>query len=422
MSQDNPTAHAELLPTPQLFTEFPFRYAVPVLAPPNLHCTAEQRDSFRRFTQVGDPLADDVVAMFRQLPAGAGRRMFETALEHGIDAVPDAPAELTTFFEHVEAEPYWLDRKKLDRGARVVNRTGVWGGIAMGMFALMGGYLASRADKTLVGTGDLDAMAPRRLAETTQWWLDVTTRGALERNELGYQSALRVRLMHALVRAGMNRRSDWDHQAWHHPINQVLTVGTLGLFSMANLVGSQALGLQFSAKEKDAAFHLWRYIGFLLGIDQEILPTNETDTWRAFWILADTEFIPDEDSRTLAQALVPAAGGLFVGDRTPAQRFARQRITGYMVAYSRIVLGKTNADFLGLADSKPYQAAVLATAVANGALEIPRRLVPGVTRLQERLGARTRQKLVRASVARNGGDRTYARHDTYAAKTAARAG
>ncbi|WP_062981161.1 oxygenase MpaB family protein [Nocardia anaemiae] len=417
MTHDN-----QLLPTPPLFTEFPFRYAVPVLAPGDLRCTAAQRDSFRRFAQVGDPLADDVVAMFKRLPVGEGRRMFEIAVERGIDAVPDAPAELAAFFGQVESDPYWLDRAKIDRGARVVERTSVWGGIAMGMFALMGGYLASRADKTLVGTGDLDAMAPRRLAETTQWWLDVTTPGGLQRNQVGYQSVLRVRLMHALVRAGMNRRPDWDYQAWDHPVNQVLTVGTLGLFSMANLVGAQALGLRFSPQEKDAVFQLWRYVGFLLGIDAEILPTNETDTWRAFWILADTEFIPDEDSRRLAQALVPAAGGLFIGTDTAAQRLIRRVITSYMVAYSRIVLGPTNADFLGLENSKFFQSAVMATAVVNGAIEVPRQLIPGATRLQERLGARIRARLVRGSIARNGGDRTYARHDTYAARTALRAG
>ncbi|WP_433626300.1 oxygenase MpaB family protein [Nocardia sp. CA-120079] len=417
MTHDN-----QLLPTPPLFTEFPFRYAVPVLAPGDLRCTAAQRDAFRRFTQVGDPLADDVVAMFKRLPVGEGRRMFEMAVERGIDAVPEAPAELTAFFGRVETDPYWLDRTKIDRGARVVERTSVWGGIAMGMFALMGGYLAARADKILVGTGDLDAMAPRRLAETTQWWLDVTTPGGLQRNQVGYKSVLRVRLMHALVRAGMNRRPDWDYEAWDHPVNQVLTVGTLGLFSMANLVGAQALGLRFSAQEKDAVFQLWRYVGFLLGIDTEILPTNETDTWRAFWILADTEFIPDEDSRRLAQALVPAAGGLFIGTDTAAQRLIRRVITSYMVAYSRIVLGPTNSDFLGLENSKFFQSAVMATAVVNGALEVPRQLIPGATRFQERLGARIRARLVRGSIARNGGDRTYARHDTYAARTTLRAG
>ncbi|WP_433681785.1 oxygenase MpaB family protein [Nocardia sp. CA-119907] len=409
MTHDN-----QLLPTPPLFTEFPFRYAVPLMAPGDLRCTAAQRDSFRRFAQVGDPLADAVIAMFKRLPVGEGRRMFEIAVERGIDAVPDAPAELVAFFGQVEADPYWLDRIKIDRGARVVERTSVWGGIAMGMFALMGGYLASRADKTLVGTGDLDAMAPRRLAETTQWWLDVTTPGGLERNQVGYKSVLRVRLMHALVRAGMNRRPDWDYAAWDHPVNQVLTVGTLGLFSMANLVGAQALGLRFSAEEKDAVFQLWRYVGFLLGIDAEILPTNETDTWRAFWILADTEFIPDEDSRRLAQALVPAAGGLFIGTDTIAKRVIRRVITSYMVAYSRIVLGPTNSDFLGLENSKFFQSAVMATAVVNGALEVPRQLIPGATRLQEKLGARLRARLVNGSIARNGGDRTYARHDTFA--------
>lgn len=58
-------------------------------------------------------------------------------------------------------------------------RTGVVGlGLALPGLALTGGYLSSRADKPLVGTGNLQAMAPRRLNETAQWLIDVTSPAA----------------------------------------------------------------------------------------------------------------------------------------------------------------------------------------------------------------------------------------------------
>src|SRR5206468_3179678 len=99
---------------PVLFREFPFNVGLKLMAPGNLRPTAQQRDDYRRFTQIGDPLADNLVEAFRRLPAGMGRQQFETAVEQGIDAVDDPLPELSTFFAQVDARPYWVDQHKLD--------------------------------------------------------------------------------------------------------------------------------------------------------------------------------------------------------------------------------------------------------------------------------------------------------------------
>jgi len=401
------------IPDPVLFGAFPFNIGFRLLAPDDIRPTAAQRESYRRFTRIGDPVADAVVAMFRRLPTGVGRRMFELAVEQGIEAVDDPPGELTAFFAQVDAMPYWVDPHKLELAARVTARTGPWGAyFALPGLALMGGYLASRADKTLMASGNLTEMAPRRLAETANWWLDVTSPGGLGRFAPGFKGILRVRLMHALVRAGMQRRPDWNYDEWDHPVNQSQTVGTLMLFSLANIIGCQALGLRFSPSEKAAVYHFWRYVGVLLGLDPEIIPADEVDTWRLFWLQADYEFLPDDDSRKLAQALLAAGGeSLTLDDDDPASRVVRQVFTNYVAAYSRLLLGRSNADFLGLPDSKPFQAAVLLTAAVNRAAEIPRQFVPGATRVSEVLGQRVRQHLIRRFTAVTSGDNTYSRHD-----------
>jgi hypothetical protein len=399
---------------PVLFREFPFNVGLKLMAPGNLRPSAQQRDDYRRFTQIGDPLADNLVEALRQLPAGVGRRQFETAVEHGISAVENPCNELVAFFAQVDARPYWLDQHKLDLASRVLGRIGVIAGFtSLAMLSLMGGYLASRADKTLVGTGDLDQMAPRRLAETLTWTVDVTAPGALGRFEPGFKGALRVRLMHAMVRAGMNRRPDWNYAEWDQPVNQSTLAGTLLLFSLGNVLGSQALGLRFTRREKDAVYHLWRYVGYLLGVDVEILPTSELDTWRLLWLQADYEFRPDEDSRRLGQALAKALGPLLIGtDETSTSRAKRYIVTNFLCSYSRLILGKSNADALGLVDSKAFQALVVAVAGVNHALEYPRMVVPGLTRRRELFGRRNLNELARRTMARHNGDRTYRRHDT----------
>lgn len=411
----------ERLPNPPVLTAFPLNLAVRLLAPGDIRATPAQLAEFRRFATVGDPLADAVVAMFRELPAGQGRAMFEQALEHGIETVPDPPRALVDFFADVDAAPYWLDNDQLVRAARTLSRCGLHSAVlVMPGLSLYGGYLASRADKVLVATGDLDRMAPRRLAETATWTMDVISPGGLERHGTGLTGVVRVRLMHALVRAGMHRRRDWDYTNWDHPVNQVQLAGTLILFSLFNLLGAQVLGLRFSRKEKAAVFHLWRYVGHLMGVHDALLPITEADAWRLMWLEAASEFRPDEDSARLAEAMLAAMPDYVLPPRWRSSRVARWAVVNYVGSFSRLVLGKWNADHLGAPNNRLFQAAVLATSAVTFAGEVARRVVPGATRRREERGYRIQRAMIDNAMRAHRGDRGYRRHDALPERDAAR--
>lgn len=247
--------------------------------------------------------------------------------------------------------------------------------------------------KTLVGTGDLEYTTSRRLIETAAWWLDVTTPGAMQPGAEGYRAALRIRLVHAHVRAAMNRRDDWDYEAWDHPVNQVQTVGTLLLFSQVFVLGTQMLGIRYTKREREDILHLWRYIGWLMGISEALLPASEEDAWRLLWLLAATEFIPDQDSHRLAQALLATHADMGQGFG-PLSGVVGAAATNLHVAISRMLIGKENADFLGLPSARVGQVAVLGFSAANFAAETARRLVPGATALQEKVGELTRKQFL----------------------------
>jgi hypothetical protein len=386
----------ERLPDPELFRHGGFKLAARLFGPgDDLRGTAGQVRRFREFAQAEDPLADAVV---RTMPAG--KAAFEEALAHGIDHVRNPPKEVREFFEAVEVSPFWLDQDRLERGARAITRTGVLGLFPLGDMSLMGGYLASRATKTLVGTGEIEHMAGRRLIETAAWWIEVTTPGKLWRGESGYASAIRVRLVHAHVRAAMNRRRDWDYDAWDRPVNQVQTTGTLLLFSLVFVLGTQLLGIRYTDRERADILHLWRYVGWLMGVDEELLPANENDAWRLLWLLATTEFIPDEDSKRLAKALLASHENSLAG----------KVLSRVHSSISRLVLGKTNADFLELPDDLVAQGAVLTAAVVNFAAETARRHIPGATALQEFIGSVERRHYVGRLAKIVQLDPTYARH------------
>jgi hypothetical protein len=401
---------------PPFFQHYPARVAVHV-APVDMRATAAQLAAFRRFAGAGDPLADAVVAEMRTLPAGEGRRRFEQALARGVASVPTAGPALRALFAQVDAEPCWLDRGLLARGARTVQRTGLAGAYgALIDVALMGGYLSFRPPKVLVRTGEIDAMAPRRITETAVWWQGVTDDGGLERTAAGFRDTLRVRLAHAHVRAAMNGRSDWDRAAWDAPVNQPQLVGTLLLFSLVSLLGLRAMGFRFADREVDAVLHLWRYTGYLLGIDRDLLPASEADAWRLLWLMAATELGPDDDSRRLGSALsraLPALHGIR-GDGRGA-RLAGWAVVGYHSALSRLIFGNGNGDALGLPRRRGFAALVIALAIATFGVETARRWIPGATGLAVRVGQWSRRRMLARLVRHQGPDLTYAREPQRAA-------
>jgi hypothetical protein len=380
------------LPHPVFLTEPPYAEYLRKFTTGDIRATHAQVRRFREFAGVGDPLADAVVAAMRAMPDGQGRVLLERAIEEGIDAVPQAPQEFRAFFAQVDEIPFWLDAEQIELGARTSRRSGILGLYALQGLALMGGYLASRPGKTLVATGNLRSAAPRRLVETASWWLDITEPKALTRFGTGFKNTLRVRILHAQVRAAMVRRPGWDYEAWDHPLNQVQTVGTLTLFSLAFLVGTHELGVRHTTREREAVVHMWRYIGYLQGIVPELVPTTEADTWRLFWLEAVTEFIPDEDSLRLARALADTFGP--PEGENPASRLIHWAVSNYTGSYSRLVLGRRNADFLELPDSALFRTAVVATSTAVRSLELVRQLVPGATSISDRVGTATRRWLI----------------------------
>lgn len=380
------------LPHPPMFQHYPVKLALH-LATTDMRASQTQLDSFRAFAHEGDPLADAVVAEMRSLPGGAGRRLFEQALNQGIQSIVDAPPALRALFDAVDAAPYWVDADKLKLGAETIQRTGLAGAYgALVDVSLMGGYLARRALKVLVRTGEIGGKAPRRIAETALWWMAVTDTGGMDRFADGFKNTLRVRITHAQIRAAMKADKSWDFSDWDSPINQPQLAGTQLLFSLISLLGMRVMGFQFTARETDAVIHLWRYVGHLIGVHPDLLPASEDDAWRLMWLLASTEFQPDEDSRLLAQALsnaLPPLHGV-TGNNWLAD-WASSIVKQYHSAISRLVLGSDNADALGLESHPAFTAAVVAVSAVNFGVESVRRAVPGATRLSVRFGRSSRR-------------------------------
>lgn len=113
-----------------------------------------------------------------------------------------------------------------------------------------------------------------------------------------------VRVMHALVNARLADR--WDVARWGLPINMADLAGTLGLFDGTVLLGCRALGVPIPAADAHAYMHLWRYVGWLLGVHPDFLTEDEHERHRINYhlLLAAADVTPAGPA--LARATVAA--------------------------------------------------------------------------------------------------------------------
>lgn len=306
----------------------------------------------RGFLEV-DELGAQLASAMR-LPADHPERVtmsdFRTAVSEGLESVVDAPPALRKFFETVETVPPWIDWTKVERGAEVGRWLGQNAADILLQLSLIGGYRYGGPTDLLLATGGLVGDATmRRLGETQKWTIAVSRPGAMRRDGEGYALTLHVRLMHALVNENFTPR--WDVGRWGMPINQTDQAATLGLFSGVLLLGSRALGVPITAEDSSAVMHLWRYIGWLMGVDEQWLVEAEREQHQLnYHVLLAQDDISDAGPQ-LAQAIVAAQKDLhfdrFAG---PRRWWRRERLLSMLTAQ----LGARSMRELGLPLRPPW--------------------------------------------------------------------
>lgn len=313
---------------------------------------------------------------------------FRTALAEGIDAVADPAPALVEFFETVSRPPEWVDWDLLARGARVYRRFGQNAADILVVLSLIGGYRFGGPTDLLVATGGLSGdMTVLRLAETQKWTVALSKPGQLRPGGEAWRLTVHVRAMHALV----NQRFAplWDVDRWGLPINQTDQAATLGLFDAVVLLGVRALGVPVSRADSRAVMHLWRYVGWLIGVDEDWLVDSERERHRINYHLLLAQADISEAGPQLARAIVDAQRDLAF-DRWPRLSgwAARERMLSLMT----VLLGPQSMAELGLPLRPPW---VVAYLLPLNVLRyrVMGRLPGGADRL-ERWGVRTSERIL----------------------------
>ncbi|NMD58077.1 MULTISPECIES: oxygenase MpaB family protein [Tsukamurella] len=309
--------------------------------------TAEEIDWARDGVSRGDELGNRLGRAMIDDRAFSMREL-DDALGGGETAVPVLRELIDA--TGAAATPAWVDFDACERGAAVCRRSGSLGLDVLATASLMTGYTTSATTRQLVATGRLVDGVDARIHETTQWWAEIIG-GELRPHEQGWRSAVKVRVIHGLANTALLRRDDWDTAEWGMPINQSDQLGTLGLFSTTFLIGLRALGMPVSAAEGRDVMALWRYVGWLLGIDEHVLPATEGEGRRRMVQIGQYAPGPDADSAVLGRALY---GNWGRHDYPVAQSVRRLFHRRYLGSLEAVFAGPAGLRDLGLPRELPW--------------------------------------------------------------------
>lgn len=260
-------------------------------------------EKYAEFLWRTDPLAEAVMDEFARMPESKWRALLELVLVKGVEAVPEAPEPLRALFRQLECAPIWVDRDRCNLGGSTFLRCRL-GFVPLAMLALPIIYSWPAGNKPLALSGQLVHRASQRLRDTARYVFAVCQPDGLSRFSEGFAMTVRVRLIHAQVRRLLLESGQWRSEAWGAPINQCHMAGTNLMFSVGVLEGLTRLGYRFEHMERDALVHLWRYAGYLLGVEHELLIADEFEGHRLLDLMFAFEPQPDDDSRALVDALM----------------------------------------------------------------------------------------------------------------------
>ncbi|WP_157226723.1 oxygenase MpaB family protein [Gordonia soli] len=252
----------------------------------------------------GDPAADAVIAEMHELGLTWPQLIAMVESDSG-----DLPPAARRLYVEVSTPPPWFDSAVARAGARAWWRFGTLQSSTLYQ-SLIYGYKAQGFVRPLVATGRLTGQVADRVQGTGRWVAEATTPGSMAPGAPGWVATIRIRLLHALIRDHLvadrsGTGAPWDVEEWGVPINQTYSALTIsGGFLALPLIVAHDFGIQYSSADREAITHLWRWIGWVIGVDPDLLPTCYAEAQDLFAVAADFELEPDSDSRDLTRALL----------------------------------------------------------------------------------------------------------------------
>lgn len=249
-----------------------------------------------------------------------------------------------TLFRMFTEVPNWVNFSLIQQGTAYSNRCSTSSLSVLRNYCLMGGYESSAINKPLIFTGSLKKGAVKRLSDTVDFWMNVTATNGLKPKQAGLLSVFTTRMIHSFSRIMIEKQPDWKSDLWGRPINTWDMVATNLGFSIAFVDGLAKLQLPPTTQELNGTLHLWKYVGYLLGIPVELLPDTPAEASHRLYLWSKTQKGIDADSKALAYALYEEP--LLV--TFTKNRFMKWFVQKTNLGFNEVLLGSKSRTALGL--------------------------------------------------------------------------
>ena len=303
---------------------------------------------------VGDTWADSLVEEI--VSAGGAEYVGEASMGRLIGQIvsvhatvpDDMPSDMKAYFQDTR-RPAWVDPNKFAQANEVFRKHGVEVCMILLCASLPACYADAAGVAALDQTHQLTKHPLRRVIETVRLVLEVLLPGTLLEGGHGAIVCKKVRLLHAANRRMLHNQPEarWNEKDWGLPLNQEDLALTLMTFATVVLDSLEKLNLYVSPEEQESWMHLWRYVGFLMGVEEELLPENAADGRALYHTIADRVYASSPSGIALTSALVKLMEDILPGEL----------MDGVIPAKIRLYMGDKVADMLGVAKVSPYSIA-----------------------------------------------------------------
>jgi hypothetical protein len=287
----------------------------------------------------GDPEVDEFIRHVFSDPVK------KQQLQHWMSGRPDAvqlkmlPVAFPgfAFIDKATELPSWAHLPLLKAGAIFYARHSEIIMSLLGLLSLPYCYNAANGARVLYLSELIHKQTTKRLYDTAVFVWEVMGPDAFSKLGNAYEEILKVRIMHAAVRYYTLQSGKWDDN-WGSPINQEDMAGTNLSFSLIVIRGLRMLGYSVSQEDQAAFMHIWAVVGYLSGLNEDLIPENSKMAQQLDTIIKQRQFAVSAHGRELTRALT---GHILSVNKSKA---TANDILGLM----RYLLGKEIADMLAI--------------------------------------------------------------------------
>jgi hypothetical protein len=233
--------------------------------------------------------------------------------------------------------PSWAKPRQMQAGAVFFARNSTMIMSLLGLLSLPYCYTAANGAMVLYLSELIRKQTTKRLYDTAVFVWEVMAPDAFGIEGNAFEQILKVRIMHAAVRYYTLQSGKWD-DSWGLPINQEDMAGTNLSFSLIVIRGLRMLGFNVSKDDQEAFLHLWAVIGYLTGLDEDLIPESAKRAQQLDAVIKHRHFRVSKHGQELTHSLTDHILSVNKSKATAND------ILGLM----RYLLGKEIADMLAI--------------------------------------------------------------------------